>query len=866
MLKKLLSLFKNSETNPDNDIMYRFKVKYENFKMLLEANSELLKIISDIEEKLSGHHLFGISYLQGQTARVIFYAAKMVKSFEKMSGRTYPVLTQTVEDIYLAIRLETEKKSIPRITEYIIPYFLVNKEKVDFVGGKNANLGEVRNRVGLPIPRGFAVTTAAFDEFLRVNRLEDKIKDKKTEIDMADPESIIRVSDFIHNLFITSPLPGDVEKAILDAYEELIAGKGPDGSPVKIAIRSSALGEDSELSFAGQYLTVLNVPSERIISEYKEVLASLFSPRALSYRLSMGIPFEQAAMSVACLEMVPSKVSGVMYSTHPFHSSQNTILITAVWGLGPYAVDGVVSPDTYILSKDTEPVLLESKISEKPVLLAAKSDGYLEEVQVHSEHRNHPCLTAEQAVMLANFALRLENHFQCPQDIEWAMDQDNRLVILQTRPLRTEKNGKKQTDSPRVEGYPLILEGGSIACPGVGFGPAHFVRSENDLVSFPDSGVLVAAHSSPQYVMVMPKASAILTDSGSVTGHMASLAREFKVPSILDTRSATALIRHGENITVDAYSGRVYRGKVEELIEVKRKDQTFMADTPIYKVLRTVADYIIPLNLRDPKSPEFAPQNCKTIHDIMRLVHERSYSELFQISDMATGHGSISVKLNAPLPIDLYIVDLGGGLEYVSKKSSSVTQDQVVSAPFKAVLRGMLRSDLKRSEPRPVELRGFFSVMSQQMLSPPNLNTDRFGDKSYAIISDKYLNFSSRVGYHYSILDAYCGLTATKNHINFQFKGGAADDVRRNRRVRLIENILRAMGFLTEVQGDRVTSRFTKGETAIIEDKLDHIGRLLFYTRQMDMLMHSEESVNHLAECFLKGDYHLDRGNQCRQD
>jgi pyruvate,water dikinase len=165
-----------------------------------------------------------------------------------------------------------------------------------------------------------------------------------------------------------------------------------------------------------------------------------------------------------------------------------------------------------------------------------------------------------------------------------------------------------------------------------------------------------------------------------------------------------------------------------------------------------------------------------------------------------------------------------------------------------------------------VEIRGFFSVMSQQMLAPPNLNTDRFGDKSYAIISDKYLNFSSRVGYHYSILDAYCGLTATKNHINFQFKGGAADDVRRNRRVRLIENILRAMGFLTEVQGDRVTSRFTKGETAVIEDKLDHIGRLLFYTRQMDMLMHSEESVNHLAECFMKGDYHLDGGNRCRQD
>ncbi|MBM4389127.1 MAG: phosphoenolpyruvate synthase, partial [Deltaproteobacteria bacterium] len=149
----------------------------------------------------------------------------------------------------------------------------------------------------------------------------------------------------------------------------------------------------------------------------------------------------------------------------------------------------------------------------------------------------------------------------------------------------------------------------------------------------------------------------------------------------------------------------------------------------------------------------------------------------------------------------------------------------------------------------------FFSVMSQQILTAPNMGGERFGDRSYAIISDQYLNFSSRVGYHYSILDTFCGPSPVKNHVNFQFKGGAADEARRNRRARLIRRILEELGFLVEVTVDRVTARLVKQEQSVLVDKLDHLGRLLIFTRQMDMLMATEDSVNHLAECFLSGDY-----------
>ena len=159
--------------------------------------------------------------------------------------------------------------------------------------------------------------------------------------------------------------------------------------------------------------------------------------------------------------------------------------------------------------------------------------------------------------------------------------------------------------------------------------------------------------------------------------------------------------------------------------------------------------------------------------------------------------------------------------------------------PLQALLKGMLHEDVRGREPRPIQLSGLLSVMREQLLAAPNAN-ERFGDRSYAIISDKYLNFSSRVGYHYSVLDAYCGQTVNKNYITFSFKGGAADDTRRSRRVRAIAIVLMGLDFAVEVKGDRVDARLQKYESAIINDKLDHLGRLLIFTRQLDMLMTSE--------------------------
>jgi pyruvate, water dikinase len=863
-LLRKLRLFGGKGRLPDGSrerLMEAFRVKYSNFKTLLESNTELLKIISDIELKLRGQSVFGASYIEAQTMRSIFHSARMVLCLENMSGRPYPALQKNLDEIHRQIKIEKGEspaalKAAPHFTE---AYPQITRESTEWVGAKNANIGEIRNHLQMRTPDGFAITTAAFRRFIQANDLNPTILRLKSKADIIEAETILQVSQEIQQTMMAAQVPQELAEAMEQARRQLVDSLGGANRPVNISMRSSAIGEDSALSFAGQYLTVLNVPPDRMLDAYKKIVTSLFSAHAIAYRLHMAIPFQSAAMAVACQEMIASRASGVMFTRNPINPLENRILINAVWGLGPYAVDGIVPPDTYIFSKENPPRLLESRISEKKACLVATADGELKDEAVPAEESSRACLTPEQAEQLAVHGLRLEAHFGIPQDVEWALDEQNQLVILQSRPLRVDalETGDRKLQTAPLTGYPVILEGGDIACAGIGFGRACHVRSETDLANFPDGGVLVSAHASAQLVMIMPKTSAILADAGNITGHMASLAREYMIPTILNLQNATASIAPGTEVTVDAYNGRVYHGRVPELIESGFQLSSILRNSPSYQALRRRADLIVPLNLTDPKSPRFAPEHCRTIHDIMRFIHEKSYEEIFQLGDLVTDRGKLSVRLKAHIPIDLYIIDLGGGLSVDATQVSKVTVQEILSAPLEALLGGMLCEDMQCRGPRPIHLGGLASVMTNQWLSPPNMGAERFGDRSYAIISDRYLNFSSRVGYHYSILDCYCGQTSAKNYINFQFKGGAADPLRRNRRARVIEKVLSESGFVVDTVADRVTGRIGKQEAPIIKQQLDLLGRLLIYTRQMDMLMHSELLVDKLAECFLKGNYTL---------
>ena len=639
-LKKLFCALRGKEyaCREGQAVQEEFRRKYKHFQELLESNAELLKIVTDMEIKLRGEQVFGMSYIRAQATRAVFHALRMAGSFESLSGKPNAELHEKVNEIQENIKINLESRKEFHSQDRVLPYTRITRDMVDAVGGKSANLGEILNRVGLPVPRGFAITTSAFQDFFAHAGLWAEIKRIKLSIVPDAPDSLEQASEEIQHAILSAPMAPALEQEILAAHDRLASECGRDPKVLSVALRSSAIGEDSELSFAGQYLSVLNVPRSRLLTNYRYVLASLYTPRAISYRLLKGIVDEDMGMSVACLEMIASVASGVMYTRHPFNAHDDRVLLNAVWGLGPYAVDGIVTPDSQSLVRGS---LLpqDVRIAEKPVQLVCGAGGTLVEQPVPEALRGKPCLTPEQSRTLARYALKLEEHYGTAQDIEWALTPGGRLLILQSRPLGlVAGTGAMPAGMPSVEGREVLLQGGEVAQPGIGSGPAHVILSDEDLSGFPEGGVLVAPHSSPKFMVLMQKAQAILTDFGSVTGHMASLSREFGVPTILGLKNATKDIVSGTQI----HGGRLFRqglrrGWWRSCSASRHPKTAHMRGTPVHEVLERVAAHIIPLNLIDPKAEGFRVAGCKTLHDVMRLLHERCYGEMFKLSDLASG-------------------------------------------------------------------------------------------------------------------------------------------------------------------------------------------------------------------------------------
>ena len=855
---KLKNVVRRRPAKPSEGAAHTFEARYVSFKELLAANTHLLDIMADIEVKLQGSRFFGMTYVRSQASRALFYTLRMVLCLNFIAAKQYLHLMPALEKVHAQIQsLLNHPKSVGR-TEFVLPLTRVSRKMLDWVGGKNANLGEVCSVLKIPTPAGFAITTTAFESFMNHNSLSEAVQRCLDHADPGQPESMAAASVAIERLIMKAELPPDLEWAIAQA-PELLTAQHPGDPPRPLAMRSSAVGEDSQWTFAGQYRSVLNVAGDKVVDAYRRVVAGLYTERAIVYRIGKGIDEADMAMGVAGLEMVPAVSSGVVYSRDPMDPDGPCMIINGVWGLGPYAVEGVVTPDYFKMDRDNPARIVEQRIAVKPVRLMMAPGSGVREAPVAGPQQEQPCLTPDQLRQLAQWALDLEAHFGEPQDMEWALDPNGNLLVLQTRPLQKVPRDQSRTcrTTERYPDYPVLADQGIPVFPGVGMGPACHVRNNEDLAHFPQGAVLVAKRSSPNYVMVMPKAQAIITEVGSITGHMASLARELRVPTVLGLEGVMQNVAPGAQITVDAYAGVVYEGRVAQLENLKPPPAPSIQDLPSWQTLRRVADWIIPLHLTDPKAPDFRPEACRSLHDIMRVVHELSYQEMFRLSDRVSHREGTAVRLAVNLPVDLYLIDLGGGLADRAAEIDEVRPEAVTSIPLNALLKGMLHPGLNSREPRPIHITGFFSVMREQILSPP-ARVERFGDRSYAIIADKYLNFSSRVGYHYSILDSYCGASINKNYITFSFKGGAADDTRRNRRVRAIARILEALDFAVEVRGDRVDARLLKYKQQEIEARLDQIGRLLLFTRQMDMLMNGEGSVEQAALSFMAGNYHLE--------
>ncbi|MGD0282370.1 MAG: PEP/pyruvate-binding domain-containing protein [Dissulfurispiraceae bacterium] len=846
-----------------------FKVMFARFRQVLENHNRAVEIIADMGDKLGGDYIFDVTYIRSAYSGLYATLADSLVSFDVLTRNKYPRLKDVLGRIDREIRLLVYKDGDSDYLsngEFVLPYSAITGNMSYETGGKNANLAELKNNLVLNIPDAFAVTVFAYDEFIRHNRINEMISALGGE--GIDTKAALNE---IHASILRGSIPSGLESALDNAISMLRAKYGDKGF---IAVRSSAQAEDREFSFAGQFDSVLNVPFESgaVHEAYKRVVASLFSEKAGVYHKQLGIDIRSVKMAVACVVMVDADISGVIYSANP-GGDHNTMIINATWGLGASVVEGQTDADFYQVRKDPVPAIISARTGKKDTMILSREDSGTTAIKTPADRAGKSSLSEDQVLELARQAMLIENYFRQPQDIEWAIDRAGKIFILQARPLRIASSvrpespgispevgyaeARQASSSPAPGGQAILMKArGQVVQKGAGAGKVFIFKHIGGLESFSRGDILVARNDSSDFIRVMPYASAIITDTGSLTSHMASLCREFRVPAFVNAGNATQVLKHGQEITVafeDAAT--IYAGILRDVLEQARSGLASMEDVYEFRKKRYILRYISPLNLIDPLIDSFTPEGCKTMHDILRFIHEKAVMELID-NAMLGLKGQAAMKLDLPIPTGIIVVDIGGGLLNSGESSGgSVAFEQVASIPLRAVLRGMMHPGAWQSAPVALKVNDFMSSMMRM----PDITSgsDSYAGNNVAVVSEEYLNLSLRFGYHFNMIDCYCSETARNNHIYFRFTGGATDMIKRSRRIELISIILKEYGFNTQSKGDLIIGRLANMGREDLEKLLDSIGRLIAFTRQLDAVLHDDSKVQLYAKNFLEGKYEL---------
>ena len=843
-LRKLLG--REDSQEPDAEQLAReeaFKARLRErcarFRRLLSSNKTALEAMSDVEEHLSGSRPFGMDYVHAASTRAVTAVFQMVRDLNALSDDGYESLQQAFDRIRGQMQSLLEEQP-HQDGPNIMPLGDIRLRHITLVGGKMANLGEVAAHAGLDVPDGFAVTVSAYYRFMDYSGLRSELNRRIQATDMHSLDEVFSLSAALQQAVLNAPLPPDLEREITESVAEMQRRAGPG---LLLALRSSAVGEDSlGVSFAGQYRSELNVPPEEACEVWKEIVASKYAVTAMSYRYQHGIPDDTAPMCVGVLAMVHAAAGGVAYSRDPVAAArgQEQVLLNAVPGLPQGVVDGAVTPDAFIFTRTNPPKPISKSLAGLAGIAASLTDA--------------------QAAELAQVALALEEYYAEPQDVEWALDsRTGRIVVLQSRPLREADATTENTAAPSeqsqnadasvaaicphlqadVTGGPKVLACGGVAVsPGVGMGPVFVARKEADMLSFPKGSILVVERALPRWAPLLSRAAGMVSETGGMAGHLASVAREYRLPAVFSLPNACNLLDNAGDATLDAGHCAVFEGLNPQLAAQIPEPPNLMEGSPVHQRLDALARLMVPLNLLDPESPQFAPEHCQTLHDITRFCHEKSVQLMFD--DGSDVNQRMGKQLKAGVKLQYWIVDMGGGFRrHVGGRVVDIAD--IASTPMLALWDGMVA--IPWAGPPAASASGFMTVMIESTMNPDLESTapNAMSNKNFFIISDNYMILQARYGYHFCTVESLAGANNHENFVSFQFKGGAADRQRRRLRARMVADLLEQHGFRADVKDDSLFAVAENFSAADILQKTRMIGYLLIHTRQVDMIMLEQE-------------------------
>jgi pyruvate,water dikinase len=460
------------------------------------------------------------------------------------------------------------EKTSEKKGDFIKWFSEINKESVPLAGGKGSNLGEIFN-LKVPVPPGFVITTIAYQYFMEASKLDEKIKKLLSGIDYENTDQLEERTKEIRELMVKAKMPDDLREEIIEAYENLNVEekdleKGAlkildKKEPIYVAVRSSATTEDlADASFAGQQDSFVNVRgNEELIENIKKCFASLYTARATYYRNKKGYT-KDPRLAAVIQRMINSEKSGVIFTENPAFKNNN-VVIEAVFGLGEGIVSGKITPDQYVVSRKDLKVVSES-VSDKKIEIIRGEKEREETVKLPEKKSKARVLTNFEITRLAELALKLENHYHKPQDIEFAIEGDG-IYLVQTRAITT-IGSRVEKGGTEIKGE--VLLSGSAASPGTGAGTVKIVRSLKDLEKIKTGDILVTKMTNPDMVVAMQRAAGIVTDEGGMTSHAAIVSREMGIPAVVGTENATTKLQDGDIVTVDGANGKIYKGKVAE--------------------------------------------------------------------------------------------------------------------------------------------------------------------------------------------------------------------------------------------------------------------------------------------------------------
>lgn len=797
--------------------------KYAAFQRLCRGDRRALELISAIEEIGQKRLVCDPEHIRALLRRLDEEVRSLVEALVAFNPGKYALLRNYHRKYAFYADMALMEKDPGGGPGSRPPFVRRLSERLDedAAGGKGVILSRLLREGEVPVPPGLVVTPAGFHLLLAANRLKPLIQEELSRLGPHSQDRLAEVSQTIRSAVLAARKPPSLEEAVGAGLKTLGISETP------LALRSSAVGEDLQASFAGQFESLLDISPADWFSAYKRVAASKYSPHALYYRMSRGFSDGDMPMAVLIMPFLQAAVSGILYTRRPDRSgpdpSQQAVL--------------------YMVSGTGESLAGGSECKAWAVFSTAEN---------RLEGQEGPALlSAEQLIRLFQLGLRLEADFGSPQDVEWVVDREGRISILQSRPLRKDAaGGRTAAHGPDRYRPEEILGRGKWVSSGCGSGSLYRLESPDSIAGAPPRSILLTRELPPELAPALEKAEGIIAEMGSPACHFASLAREAGVPVICNA-TGHETIGNGQMVSLDSEAGVILSGA--RFRESSAKPPARAPGSPVMEKLSRALPHIASLCLSDPGGPDFSIRSCRSLHDIVRYVHEAGVREMFSLVGRRglTGYGA--KRLVSGLPLVLHVLDVENGLSAEGKSRKTIAPEHIASRPMKELLAGLSSPAVQWDagilhydwEAYSRNTAAFVDVEKSTMFS------------SYAILDREYLHALLRFGYHFAVVDAVAGLHAQQNYLHFSFKGGGGNETQRMLRLELIQMILEHFQFKVKAMVDLLEAALDRQPQPEIAVNLQRLGIVLGKTVLMDMRLKEADPVETLAAAIIEEIYDL---------